>query len=350
MPNPFYLNPETALPGPDAYKSDLPFGMSMQTPLGMQAAANRRQTMAPFLQNAMQGENMSLAEQATKLKEFQSPEFTQARFAAQKASTAKSGFEAADFARQEAMIPAKTEEEKLQVAQHILQLKDAPRMDMVNTMAKYAQAMKEAKSLEEQQRIHTEALNDFASRYSDRPDLLKQMEQANPEMYKHMQSAAVYTAKYLQEQGLEQTKQEGATKRTELEQAGAGARTTAQIEGKANAVVRFNQIIRQQSQLNTNDPKQAQLEQERQDVGRQVIQDQVDRESGQFKPQLTGIAQLDNPKLQQWQDFRSRRTLDLFVSRRIRPTIAELRELTGSKLPDDQIKQIWNSDHPDLKI
>lgn len=257
-----YFNPQEALPDPSVYNVHGPFGMSAPTALTYKAAADRRETMAPFVQRAGLADQLALQKQQQETSEFTSPEAIGARmsgFQKEAAENQQATLNApvlGEKTRKQAqadtsLIGAKTYAERLKIRNATIDAQDEPTQYASRLMAANYESMRDAKSETERMAIHKATIQRFKDRYKDVP-VPPQLEGWHPDMlqmYHAMNNVANMTPEYF----TERMKQQSATERTKIEQAGATARGESQLDA---AQTPERALQRAQAQLKVvKDPK-----------------------------------------------------------------------------------------------
>lgn len=337
MPNSSYFDPSTALPDPSVYAQHGPFGISIPSFLGNQAAANRRETIAPFLQRAGQEDALNLQKLQTDIGEYTGAEASGLRSQQRQTATVQSLQQAlsapgeGELSRGQtkqklALLPLQNDKERADLTLAVAKAKGTPAGEALAIMGSLHGAMDAAKGdFVKQNEIRVQALKMFAEKFPGM-EVPEQLLAAKPDMYHAAYSAMVHTAQHEQEMAKGEQTQTGATKRTGMEQEGATARNEATLEQGKPPAIRLMNVNRILSQMKADDPKRQGLLDEQEILNRQEIDATIDRELA--KPDMTNpiMATQMGPKLlETYQTARANRKSQLMIERGVPFSMAELR-------------------------
>lgn len=257
-----YFDPQTALPDASTYNFHGPFGMQVPTALGMQAAANRRETMVPFVQRAGLADALTLQKQQQQQQEFMSPEAQAARMSEYPKTLAENtqttlnapGKGALERGQNESklkLLPGQTELDLADIRNKTVNAKDEPTRYAASLMASSYEAMQNAHSDLERAAIHKSIIDRYHQRYPEHPaeSWMHSWDPKMMSMYQTMYNATNMTPEFFKArmEAQERTKQVG------MQQAGESYRVGEQLDAAQNPE---RALQRAQAQLKkVTDPK-----------------------------------------------------------------------------------------------
>jgi hypothetical protein len=336
-----------ALPNPSTYNMN-----GFPTALSYQAAADRRQTMAPFIQRAGQSDEASLQKALIDQQEYAGPEATQARSMKRQSETATDrqtvALEPLDtklklLQKQTDvdLMPLKSGLARQDIFNKVMKSKAEPStLFMADVAATYPDIQKE-KSPMKRMAMWNSTVKNFEAKYgpmdqyglgemknySEAPDFQQRLKAAHHTM--------VYTAQHQQDLDKERVRAEGQMAVANVGQAGQDRRQEQVLNAGKNMAQRVSKIDSLLSNPKTTDTQKESLTQEKDTLQRQLIEDQLDREIGKFDPLMASAMGPDYAAT--LTQARTNQRAALMMQRGMTFTMQDLRALSPGK-SDDEIK------------
>lgn len=274
-----YFNPDNVIPQTEFAKN--PFWSGYQ-------AAEKRQMMTPFMENAKQREALELQKKQQETMEFMSPEARDARMSKFGATAAKNQFDAAEARQKLELLP---HDRKLKIAetkQKIDQIEAAPVKEMIKELGASAQSIRR---LPEQHRpMAYQQLLQRLKMQNPSMQIPPQFQQYSPQLMQELENieySLVYTPEHQRtmegkqfdaDAAMDRTREQGRTSRAVAAMNNAGAMERTQVTAREGRPVNIPQRIVQinKEMPNATPERQAEL---RIELNKYIISEIYDMES-----------------------------------------------------------------------